>query len=161
LRSYQIATAVGFMILAAVAMVDSRAGALVDTSGTEPGGIGAGFYPFWSAALMFGCAVVVAATARTSKREGPPAFENRAAALAVLKIVAPMVIAAASIIWLGFYVVSALYMALFARWIGHYRWVWVLALAIGMPVGIYIAFEVGFRVGLPKSFLYDQGLLPF
>jgi len=149
------------MILAAVAMVDSRAGALVDTSGTEPGGIGAGFYPFWSAAVIFVCAVVVAITARRSTKEGPPAFEGREGAFAVLKIVAPMVIAAVSIIWLGFYIVSGLYMALFARWVGHYRWIWVLVLAIGMPLAIYLSFEVGFRVGLPKSFLYTQGLLPF
>ena len=149
------------MILAAVAMVDSRAGALVDTTGTEPGGIGAGFYPFWSAAVIFGCGAVVATTARRSTQVGPAAFEGREAVFAVLKIIAPMVIATVSILWLGFYVVSGLYMALFARWVGRYRWVWVAALAIGMPVAIYVAFEVGFRVSLPKSFLYTQGLLPF
>jgi hypothetical protein len=161
LRPYQIATAAGFMILAAVAMFDSRAGALVDTSGTEPGGIGAGFYPFWSAAVIFVCAVIVAIGAGRSAEKGPPAFEGREAVVAVLKIVGPMVLGSVAIIWLGFYIVSALYMALFARWVGHYRWFWVLALAIGLPVAIYAAFELGFRVSLPKSFLYDQGILPF
>jgi hypothetical protein len=161
LRPYQIATAAGFMILAVVAMVDSRAGALVDTSGTEPGGIGAGFYPFWSAAVIFVCAAIVAVNARRSTKTGPPAFEGRAAVISVLKIIVPMVVGTLSIIWLGFYIVSALYMALFARWIGHYRWITVVALAIGMPVAIYASFEIGFRVSLPKSLLYDQGILPF
>ena len=149
------------MVLAAVAMVDSRAGALVDQTGTEPGGIGAGFYPFWSAAVIFVCGAIVAITALTSKRSGPPAFENREAIFTVLKMIGPMIIATVAILWLGFYIVSALYMALFARWVGRYRWTWVAALAIGLPLVVYAAFEVGFRVSLPKSFLYDQGLLPF
>ena len=53
MRPYQVATAAAFALLAAVAMIDSRAGALVDRTGTQPGGIGAGFYPFWSAAIVF------------------------------------------------------------------------------------------------------------
>ena len=40
------------MVVAAVAMIDSRAGAMVDTTGREPGGVGAGFYPFWSLSLI-------------------------------------------------------------------------------------------------------------
>ena len=52
-------------------------------------------------------------------------------------------------------------MGLFARWIGRYNWLWVLLLTVGMPAAIYAAFELGFRVSLPKSFLYAAGLLPF
>lgn len=149
------------MVLAAVAMVDSRAGALVDRTGTEPGGIGAGFYPFWSATVVFVCGAIVAISTVRSKRTGPPAFADRNAVLTVLKMIGPMIVATVAIIWLGFYIVSALYMTLFARWVGHYRWMWVACLAIGLPLVVYASFEVGFRVSLPKSFLYDLGLLPF
>lgn len=142
-------------------MVDSRAGALVDRTGTQPGGIGAGFYPFWSAALVFGCAAYVAYRSWTTPLPGTAAFENREAVFAALKLIVPMVVATAAIAWLGFYVVTALYMGLFARWIGRYRWVWVLTLMVAMPVAIYVTFELGFRVSLPKSFLYDAGVLPF
>ena len=161
LRRYQIATAVAFMLVAATAMVDSRAGALVNDSGSEPGGIGAGFYPFWSATLMFGCAAAVAYRAWVARDADGAAFEGRAAVLAVLKLVVPMVAATVSIVWLGFYIMAGLFMGLFARWIGHYRWIWVLVLTLAMPIGIYATFEAGFRVSLPKSFLYDAGLLPF
>jgi len=161
LRPYQVATAVAFMFVAAVAMIDSRAGALVDTTGTQPGGIGAGFYPFWSAFVVFVCAGVVGYKSWNGRVTGPPVFEGREGIFAVLKLVIPMVVAVVAIRWLGFYIVSGLYMGLFARWIGRYNWLWVLVLTVGMPAAIYAAFELGFRVSLPKSLLYDIGVLPF
>jgi putative tricarboxylic transport membrane protein len=161
LRPYQIATAAAFMLVAAVAMFDSRAGAMVDRTGTEPGGIGAGFYPFWAAFVVFTCAAVVGYRAWRTPTPGTSAFEGRDSVIAVLKLVVPMVVATLAINWLGFYIVSGLYMGLFARWLGGYRWIWVALLAIGMPLAIYMAFEVGFRVLLPKSFLYNLGILPF
>jgi hypothetical protein len=149
------------MFVAAVAMFDSRAGALVDRTGSEPGGIGAGFYPFWSASLVLACAAVVGYKAWSSRTPGPAAFEGREAVVSVLKLILPMVAATFLILWLGFYIVSGLYMALFARWIGRYNWLITAALAVGLPAGIYAAFEIGFKVLLPKSFLYSAGVLPF
>jgi putative tricarboxylic transport membrane protein len=163
LRPYQVATAVAFMVLAAVAMIDSRAGALVDRTGTQPGGIGAGFYPFWSAALVFACAGYVAYRSANTPQPGTAAYEDREALIAALKLIIPMLIATALILPLGFYIVTALYMGLFAKWIGHYRWYWIVAIMLLMPVAIYATFEIGFRVSLPKSFLYDltEGVIPF
>ncbi|HEV2011634.1 MAG TPA: tripartite tricarboxylate transporter TctB family protein [Candidatus Limnocylindria bacterium] len=161
MRPYQVATAAAFMLVAAVAMIDSRAGALVDRTGTQPGGIGAGFYPFWSAALVLACAAYVGYRSWVTPQPGTAAFENREALIAALKLIVPMIVATASIVWLGLYVVTALYMGLFARWIGHYRWISVLAIVVLMPAAVYATFELGFRVSLPKSFLYDVGVLPF
>ena len=149
------------MLLAAVAMFDSRAGALVDRTGTEPGGIGAGFYPFWSATLVFVCSAVIAYGALGDRRVTPAAFAGRDSVVAVLKLIIPMVAATTALVWLGFYIVSALYMGLFARWLGRYRWPWVAVLTIAMPAAIYATFELGFKVTLPKSFLYNAGILPF
>lgn len=149
------------MLLAAVAMFDSRAGALVDRTGTQPGGIGAGFYPFWSAALVFACASYVGYRSWLTPVPGTAAFEDRAALFAALKLIIPMIVATVAIVWLGFYLVTALYMALFAKWIGRYRWYWVVVIMVLMPAAIYATFELGFRVSLPKSFLYDAGILPF
>lgn len=149
------------MVVAAVAMIDSRAGAMVDTTGREPGGVGAGFYPFWSAFLVFVCAAVVGYKSWRSTVVGPPVYEGREGIFAVVKLVIPMIAAVIAIAWLGFYIVSGLYMGLFARWIGRYNWLVVGLLTVGMPAAIYAAFELGFRVSLPKSFLYDLGVLPF
>ena len=71
-----------------------------------------------------------------------------------------MIAMTAAIVWLGFYIVTGAFMGLFARWIGRYRWIWVLVLTVTMPLAIYLTFETGFRVTLPKSVFYDRGLLP-
>ena len=77
------------MFVAAVAMIDSRAGAMVDTTGTQPGGIGAGFYPFWSAFVVFVCGAVIAYKSRRGP-QGAPAYEGREGFYAVLKLVIPL-----------------------------------------------------------------------
>ncbi|MEP6693627.1 MAG: tripartite tricarboxylate transporter TctB family protein [Chloroflexota bacterium] len=157
MKPYQIATAAVMILIAAVAMFDSRASALPDASGKFPGGLGPGFYPFWSAALIAGAAAVVIYRWYLTTDTGEGVFAKRESWIAPLKIALPMVVAVAFIQWLGFYFVTGLYMAFFARFIGRYRWVWVVVIAVIFPAVIYFAFEKGFRVTLPKSKLYEQG----
>ena len=138
-------------------MFDSRAQALFDTSGRSPGGIGAGFYPFWAAAVMGVAALVVIVQSLKAEAVTARVFEGREAVLAVVKLVGPMVIATAALAWLGFYFVTCLYMGFFARYIGRYRWAWVVLIALAFPTVIFLGFELGFRVRLPKSGLYELG----
>jgi len=148
------------IVIAAVAMFDSRASALPDPTGTFPGGLGPGFYPFWSAAMVAGAALFVILRYQVLAGDTQGVFAKREAWVAPLKIALPMIVAVAALEWLGFYIVTALYMGFFARFIGGYRWYWVLAIAVLFPLVIYLAFERGFRVSLPKSVFYEQGF-PF
>lgn len=162
MKRYQIATAAAFIVVAAVAMIDSRASALPDPTGTFPGGLGPGFYPFWASFVVAVASVVVAARAR---REVEPetaegVFNGRAGVTAVLAIGVPMALIVVLLPYLGFYIVTALYMGGFARFIGRYRWYWALLIAVAFPLAIYLGFENGFRVSLPKSIFYTMGL-PF
>jgi hypothetical protein len=156
-RPYQIATAAFMILIAAVAMFDSRASALPDTTGKFPGGLGPGFYPFWSAALIASAAVVVIYRWYLAADTGEGVFAKRESWTAPLKIALPMIVAVATIQWLGFYFVTGLYMGFFARFIGRYRWIYVAVIAIAFPALIYFSFEKGFRVSLPKSLFYEQG----
>jgi Tripartite tricarboxylate transporter TctB family len=159
-RAYELLTAAALVAIAAVAMFDSRATALIDTSGRFPGGIGPGFYPFWAAAVMGAGGLVVLYRAASSRQlAAARIFEDRDAVVAVVKLIGPMLLAAAALAWLGFYVVSGLYMGFFARSIGRYRWLWVALIALAFPTAVYLAFELGFRVRLPKSGLYELGFL--
>jgi len=145
------------ILIAAVAMFDSRASALPDTTGKFPGGLGPGFYPFWSAALIAGAALVVIYRSALTANTAEGVFAKREAWTAPLKIALPMIVAVGVIEWIGFYFVTSLYMGFFARFIGKYRWIWVVVIAIAFPALIYLGFEKGFRVFLPKSLLYEQG----
>ena len=88
---------------------------------------------------------------RPGAAAGPPVFENRAAVVAVVKLVGPMVVATGALAWLGFYFVCGLYMAYFARYIGRYRWLIVGLIAVVFPTLIYLAFELGFRCGCRRA----------
>jgi uncharacterized membrane protein len=156
-------------------MFDSRA-AFSPSAGTQVGDVGARWYPFWAATIMGIASVVVAYRALTTPQGPQAAFEGARSVIAVLKIAVPMLLYALlidGIGWrttdftytivppLGFYVATALYMGLFAWWLGRYKIWWVAFISVAFPLVIFLAFEVGFRVTLPKSFLYGNGVLPF
>jgi putative tricarboxylic transport membrane protein len=152
-RRYEGVTAAVFAIVAAVAMFDSRRGALIGAT-RDPGGIGSGFYPFWSAAVLLIAALLLMYRSSISSQSAERDVVSHDGLVAVGKLVIPMVAAVASMVWLGFYLTIAMYMAFFARYIGSYRWPWVGAIAITVPLLVYVVFEQGFRMLLPKSILY-------
>jgi len=161
LRPYQAATAAVFIVIAAVAMFDTRGGALPDTSGGAPGGLKGGWYPFWSAGVVAFAALVVIYQTLTRPQAAEGAFRGRSSLIAVTKLIVPMVLATylMSERLLGFYLGSGLYMAYFARFTTSYRWYWALAAGVITPVTLFLVFEIGFRAVFPKSFLYPG--LPF
>ena len=73
----------------------------------------------------------------------------------VLKLLVPTVIYVFAVSVIGMYVSSGLLIGLFMRWLGRYRWPLVLAMAIGVPILIFIMFERWFLVPLPKGPLED------
>lgn len=155
MRRYEVGTAAAILLIAAVAMFDTRRGALPNVSGGAPGGLAGGFYPFWSAALVAAFSAFVVWRAYVLPQPAQGVFKDRASVSAVLTLVVPMIVAVALIPVLGFYLMTALYMGFFAATLGHYKWYWVLAIAVLFPLAIYLTFEVGFRVGLPKSIFYE------
>jgi uncharacterized membrane protein len=174
-RPYQVATAGAFVLIAAVAMFDSRA-AFSPSAGTQLGDVGSRWYPFWAASIMGIAAVIVAYRALTTPQGAEGAFAGMQSLLAVMKLAVPMLLYALLIGGIGFrttdftyrivpqfgfYLATALYMGAFAWWLGRYKIWWVAAITVAFPIVIFAVFELGFRVALPKSFLYSSGLLPF
>ena len=163
------------VLIAAVAMFDSRA-AFSPSAGTAPGDVGARWYPFWAASIMGVASLIVGYRALSTPQGAEGAFAGSRSLFAVLKLAVPMLGYAfliGGIKWrttdftytvippFGFYLATALYMGLFAWWLGRYKIWWVGAIAVAFPIVIFAVFEFGFRVSLPKSFLYETGILPF
>jgi putative tricarboxylic transport membrane protein len=161
LRPYQAATAAIFLLIAAVAMFDTRGGALPDPAGIAPGGLRGGWYPFWSAAIVAAAALFVLYRTLTTPQAAEGAFQGRAAVLDVGRFVLPMIVA--TILMqeklLGFYIGSAVFIAYYAGLTARYRWYWAVLAGLLIPLALYLVFEVGFRALFPKSFLYPG--LPF
>jgi hypothetical protein len=161
-RLAQLNTRVGEVVvgliliaIALIALAESlRLGAGWGTSGPQ-----AGFFPFW-AALVVIVSVAVAIVQALRAGSARPLYESPDEVRELLKVGLPIVAAVASLPYLGFYLMSAIYMGFFGLWYGRYRWYVVLPIAVLLPVVLFFVFERGFRIGLPKSFLYGD-LIPF
>ena len=147
------------MVIAAVAMFDSRRGALPDPTGVAPGGLGSGFYPFWAAAVIFIAGIGVIYRSLTVPLPAEGVFKDRRSIIPVITIIAPVIVAVVTLKWTGFYLMTGIYMLYFMLTVGRYKWYWALLVAIALPTAFYAAFELGFRVPLPKSMFYDA--VPF
>ena len=141
-------------------MLDTRTGALPDPSAQVPGGLRGGWYPFWSAVLAALTLLIVLYRSATTPQPAQGPFGGREGVLQVVRLIVPMLVLVLVMGWLGFYIAGALYLGVFARYIGGYRWIWTIASAVIIPVVIFIVFEKLFLVPLPKSILYTQGF-PF
>ena len=157
MRPYQLATAAILIVIAAVAMLDTRSGALPDTSGGAPGGLKGGWYPFWSAALSAITLMVVIYRTMVVPQPAVGVFKDRQGVIDVLRLILPIVVLVVLMDRaLGFYLAGAVYLAFFARAVGGYKWHWVAASAVAIPVLLFVIFELGFRVPLPKSVFYPN-----
>jgi hypothetical protein len=135
--------------------------ALIGIAGSLQAGIGwaaegprAGFFPFYiSLIIVISCGVnLVNAMRDFSGRE---LFAEWSQLRQVVSVVIPATIYVFAVPWLGMYVSSGLLIGVFMKWLGRYRWPMVLAVAIAVPVIIFILFERWFLVPLPKGPLED------
>ncbi len=82
---------------------------------------------------------------------GRKAFVERAQFRAVLSVLMPAVIYVGAIYFVGIYVASALFIAIFMRWLGRFSWTKLAAVSLTVPVCLFLMFEVWFLVPLPKG----------
>lgn len=155
LRAAEVAVGLAFVSLAVVVAGEGlRLGAGWDDSGPGPG-----FFPFWLAVLLAAGAVAALVEAVRSRRR-QPFFEVRQEVTDVLAVGGPVVAAVASMVVLGFYGMTALYVGGFVRWYGRHSWSAAVAAGILTAVALYVGLERGFRIPLPRSLWYGT-LLPF
>ena len=63
----------------------------------------------------------------------------------------PTVVYVALIVLIGLYVASAIYIGTFMLWQGKYKWPATLAVSLGVPIAMFLMFEIWFLVPLPKG----------
>ena len=72
----------------------------------------------------------------------------------VFAVLLPAAVYVLAVQFFGFYVASALYIALFMVWLGKYPWPKSIAIGLGVSVTLFLMFEVWFKVPLFKG-AYD------
>jgi hypothetical protein len=145
MRAADLATAGVLFLLAGVVLVDAiRLGFGWGSDGPQ-----SGFFPFCLAVTaMIACAAIAA---RAVRHPHDKPFLTVQQARPVLKVIGPAAGLVLAMQVIGLYVASAVYIALYMRWIGHHRWGTVLALSVGIPVVTFVVFERWFLVPMPKG----------
>jgi putative tricarboxylic transport membrane protein len=146
-RTMDVVVAILFMVAGAVVMWDAlRVGASWGADGPE-----AGYFPFYVGLLMFLASGATAVTSVVTKTPDLSTFVERGQLSMVLKVLVPTAIYVALIPFIGLYVASAIFIAFFMAWIGKYGPVTIVPIAIGVPVFLFVLFEIWFLVPLPKG----------
>jgi len=140
-------TLTALLLLAVAALVvweGWRLGFGWSTDGPE-----SGFFPFYLGLGLAVCAITSLVQAQVIS----PArrFIEPGKLAPVAKVVLPAAAMVALIHGVGLYVSTALYMALYMRWIGRHSWPLVVALSLAIPVVTFLIFEKWFLVPMPKG----------
>jgi len=145
-KSAEIAVAALFFILGAIVVYDSvRVGVRWVDDGPE-----SGYFPFYIGLIVCGSSFVNMFLGAL-KTKSDKVFVEVGALKLVLSVLIPAAIYVALIGWIGIYVASVLFVALFMRWLGKYPWWKVAAVSIGNSVVFFVIFEIWFKVPLPKG----------
>lgn len=146
-RTVEIIVAVLFLFVAGVVIYDSnRVG-----FGWAPDGPQAGYFPFYIGVIIAVAGVANLLRAIFSKDLGQKSFVQRKQFRSVMAVLIPMAIYIGAIYVLGIYVASALFIAIFMRWLGRFSWTKIALVSLLVPVGLFLMFEIWFLVPLPKG----------
>jgi hypothetical protein len=147
-RTMDIAVAVLLMIGAGVVMMDSLR---LGVRWQEAEGPAAGYFPFYIGILLAAASLFNLVKAFLDRPAGNETFVARRAFGKVLAVLVPLTIYVFTLNVIGIYVASAIYIALFMRWLGGYSLARGLLLGIAIAVALFLMFEVWFLVPLPKG----------
>ena len=146
-KTMEIAVAAVFLVFGLVVAWDSRRlGASWGSDGPE-----AGYFPFYIGLIIIFCSLVTLgqAVAMATAKSAP--FVMRGQLKMVTLVMVPTLVYVALIEWLGIYVASTIYIALFMWWLGKYSWLKFVSVSVGVSVAFFVMFEIWFKVPLPKG----------
>lgn len=114
-------------------------------------GPGAGYFPFYIGLLLAISGAGIFYQAMTGKKEDTQVFVDREQLGRVLSVLLPAAVYVLAIQFIGIYVASTIYIALFMVILGKYSWVKSVTAALIVNVVFFMMFEVWFKVPLHKG----------
>jgi hypothetical protein len=150
MRKAEIITSIILLAISGLVIYEaSRLGFGWGLEGPQPG-----FFIFWLGLGLGTCCVVTVLQLLLDRSilQGHD-FTTKQSLPTVLKVFLPMAGAILFMEFVGFYIASALYLAFFMRWVGHFSWGAVLLVGFLFAFSHYLLFEKWFLVPLPKGFL--------
>ena len=157
-RAVEVAVALILFVLGAIVIFDSwRLGSRWGSDGPQ-----SGYFPFYIGLLI--CISSVATLAQTLLSRKPAAYKPFVHWIPfkrVLTVLLPAALYVLSIKFIGLYVASAIYVAIFMIWLGKYSWWKSIAVGLAINAVFFLMFEVWFKVPLFKGVLNPLGFLGY
>ena len=149
ISTHIVEAVVGLCVLAMgiVVIVGSRALG----SGWTSDGPGSGYFPFYIGVLLCISGVGVTCQALFGKNKNTDVFVDSEQLRRVLSMLLPALVYVGAVQFLGLYVASAVYIALFMVILGKYSWLKSAIVSTAVVVLFFFMFEVWFKVPLFKG----------
>ena len=118
-------------------------------------GPGGGAWPFWLAAGMLACCIMI--IVRWIRRTSPPSrssepYMDKVTIKLFVIGAGSLGLMIASIHIIGVYFAVPLFLLFYMRFVGHHQWSTTAALAIATPIVSFLFFEIALRITLPKGY---------
>ena len=150
-RVWEAIVAICFLVFGGVVVWESRR--LCAAWGSD--GPQAGYFPFYIGVIIIIASVANLLVALNSGAKGARHFVTRGQLRMVLTVMIPSIVYVVLIknpvYSLGIYEASAIFIAMFMRFLGKYQWPKIAAVSIGVMLVFFLMFEVWFKVPLPKG----------
>ena len=122
-------------------------------NGWTSDGPGAGYFPFYIGVIIVVSSLGIFYQAVFSKSRDRGVFVDRRQAVRVLSVLVPAAVYVGVAMFLGLYVASAIYIAVFMVSLGKYPPVRSIVLGVVIAAVFFLMFEVWFKVPLYKGSL--------
>ena len=137
------------LIIGLVVIYESRRlGAVWTTDGP-----GAGYFPFYIGLIITISGAGILYQALLGKHKKTEVFVDSEQLKRVMSVLIPATVYVLAVSFLGLYIASALYIALFMIVLGKYSWVKSVLIAVAVNTLFFFMFEVWFKVPLFKGSL--------
>jgi hypothetical protein len=146
-RAMELVVAVLLLAVGAIVVFDSyRLGSKWGSDGPQ-----SGYFPFYIGLLICLSGVVNFTQAWFAKPAAAKAFVTRGPFKLVLTVLLPALVYVLGVKYVGLYVASAVYIAVFMAWLGKYSWLKSIVVGLAVNVSLFLMFEVWFTVPLFKG----------
>ena len=157
LRATELVVAALLFVAGAVVVYDSyRLGSKWGSDGPQ-----SGYFPFYIGLLICISSVINFAQALMARRMDPEIFVAWGPFKLVLTVLIPAAVYVLGVKYIGIYLASAIYIAIFMAWLGKYSWLRSIAVGVAVNVSFFLMFEVWFKVPLYKGDLDPLRLLGY
>lgn len=147
MRATELVVAALLFAAGAVVVYDSyRLGSKWGSDGPQ-----SGYFPFYIGLLICISSVVNFAQALMARQMDSEIFVAWGPFKLVLTVLIPAAIYVLGVKYIGIYLASAIYIAIFMAWLGKYSWLRSIAVGVAVNVSFFLMFEVWFKVPLYKG----------